>query len=170
MQQNKSGIARIAAVAVAAPLLALTTTTSASASATASRVSWENVQTGKCLNWENTWNGGVQIAVGGCSRSGPVDVSQWRATTDGKYWTYRPSRTTNSGDWTNVCLTSYNTLVYLETCQDGNWWQQWEEIWTSSGWKLKHRGDGQVAGYFLDTNGSSLYTEPGNQGLYQVWK
>ncbi|MFE3762888.1 hypothetical protein ACFXPI_14115 [Streptomyces sp. NPDC059104] len=159
-------------MAVAVPALALTLATSATAAPTANTVHWENARfPGKCLNWEEAPPNVRLAPLGGCSTSGPVDVSQWREVpVDGKYWTFRPARTNNSGNWTNMCLTSYNTAVYLETCQDGNWWQQWEEIWTSSGWKLKHRGADWVAGFYLDTDGSRMYTEPGNNGMNQVWR
>lgn len=166
---KKSQIARIAAAAVAAPVLAVTFATSASASENI--VSWQNDATGKCLNWGDDWNtSNLSAKIGGCSKSISNDISMWREVpVDGKYWTFKPSWVDARGNRSNLCLTSYNTLVYLEACQDGNWWQQWEEIRTNNGWKLKHRGAGDVAGYFLDTNGSRLYTEPGNAGMNQVW-
>ncbi|MFJ3205622.1 hypothetical protein [Streptomyces sp. NPDC086989] len=167
----KKAMSKAVAVAAAAPVLALTLAGSATASATANTVHWESARfPGKCLSWENDAFGNARLSnLRQCATSGPVDESQWReVSVDGKYWTFRPSRYATGG-WTNMCLTSYNTLVYLETCQDGNWWQQWEEKWDGSNWRLQHRGAGNVAGYYLDTDGSRIYTEPGNNGLNQVW-
>ncbi|AGS68442.1 hypothetical protein [Streptomyces collinus] len=163
----KNSIARMLAVAVAAPALALTMSTSASAAG--NTVSWQNDQTRKCLNWGNDAFGNYRLdPPGNCDRS-THGWSQWKETSvDGKYWTFRPDDTVN-GHQVNMCLTSYNTLVYLETCQDGNWWQQWEEVRTGNGWKLRHRGDGWVQGFYLDSDGSRTYTEPGNDGQYQLW-
>ncbi|MFI9723892.1 hypothetical protein ACIHFE_30275 [Streptomyces sp. NPDC052396] len=163
----KGGIARIAAVAVTASTLAMTMVTSASASPQDSGdiVSWKNDATHACLNWIDH-RGNSRPEAGACFQANSTDFSQWRETSvDGQYWTFRPA----GGDAANMCLTSYNTTVYLENCQDGNWWQQWEEIRTDAGWKLKHRGDGWVRGYYLDTDGVRMYTEPENNGKYQVW-
>ncbi|MFF2963302.1 hypothetical protein ACFVT1_31285 [Streptomyces sp. NPDC057963] len=156
---------------MAVPVLALASTTSASASTAGNVVSWKNVATGKCLNWSDYWaTQNPKAMVGGCDTGFTQAVSNWREVpVDGKYWTFRTTRIDQSGNGDNLCLTSYNTLVYLETCQNGNWWQQWEEIWTENGWKLQHRGDGWVKGFFLDTDGSRLYTEPPNKGMNQVW-
>ncbi|MFI9722891.1 hypothetical protein ACIHFE_25080 [Streptomyces sp. NPDC052396] len=162
----KSGMARVATIAVTASALAMTMATSASASTQDNVVSWWNVATHACLNWKDS-HGNLQPKSGVCDNANSRGFSQWRETpVDGKYWTFRPA----SGDAANMCLTSYNTTVYLENCQDGNWWQQWEEIRTDAGWKLKHRGAGDVAGYFLDTDGLRVYTEPENNGDYQLWK
>ncbi|MDH6538515.1 hypothetical protein M2167_001025 [Streptomyces sp. SPB4] len=167
----KNVLGRAATVALAAAVLPMTMSTTASASASANTVHWQNVATSVCVNWEEDWNQSVKLTpVGPCSTSNNLDSSQWReVSVDGKYWTFRPSRYATGG-WSDLCLTSYNTLVYLEPCQDGNWWQQWEEIWTPNGWKLQHRGAGDVKGYYLDTDGSRLYTEPWNNGMNQVWK
>ncbi|MGW2858872.1 RICIN domain-containing protein [Streptomyces sp. SDr-06] len=164
----KNAMSRIVAVGVAAPALALALSTSASA-ASEETVSWQNDATGKCLNWGNDAFGNYRLdPPGDCDRS-THGWSQWHAVkVDGQHWTFRPDDYVN-GHQSNMCLTSYNTQVYLEGCQDGNWWQQWEEKWTGSGWKLQHRGDGNVAGYYLDSNGSSTYTGPANNGNNQVW-
>ncbi|MFE7599058.1 hypothetical protein [Streptomyces sp. NPDC057494] len=169
MFMQKKAMAKMVAVAVAAPALALTMSASASAAPQSNTVSWQNAATGKCLNWGNDVFGNYRLdPPGGCDRS-YHGWSQWKETSvDGTYWTFRPDDTVN-GHQANMCLTSYNTLVYLETCQDGNWWQQWEEVWTSAGWKLKHRGAGNVAGFFLDSDGKSTYTESPNSGPYQLW-
>ncbi|WP_426365297.1 hypothetical protein [Streptomyces sp. E-08] len=166
---QKTALARALAVAVAAPALALTMSTSASAATQSDTVHWQNAATGRCLNWGNDVFGNYRLdPPGGCDTS-YHGWSQWKeVSVDGKYWTFRPDDMVN-GHQANLCLTSYNTLVYLETCQDGNWWQQWEEIWTPNGWKLQHRGADWVAGFFLDSDGSRTYTEPGNGGLNQVW-
>ncbi|MFF9847584.1 hypothetical protein [Streptomyces litmocidini] len=169
MLMLKNVMARAVAVAVAAPALALAVSTSASASTQSETVHWQNAATGKCLNWGNDVFGNYRLEPPGACDTSYHGWSQWKeVSVDGKYWTFRPDEPVN-GDPNKMCLTSYNTLVYLETCQDGNWWQQWEEIWTPSGWKLQHRGAGQVANYFLDSDGSSTYTHAPNSGLYQVW-
>ncbi|MEU5810792.1 hypothetical protein [Streptomyces sp. NPDC047718] len=155
-----------------APVLALSFATSATASATANTVHWESFKfPGNCLSWEKDVFGNARLSnLRECATSNRLDESQWRGEkVDGNFWTYRPSKPTQGG-WSNVCLTSYNTLVYLEPCQDGNWWQQWEEKWENGHWRIQHRGAGQVAGYYLDTNGDRIYTEPWNNGENQLWR
>ncbi|MEU6865703.1 hypothetical protein ABZ924_21000 [Streptomyces sp. NPDC046876] len=165
----KNAIARMITVALAAPALALTVSTSASAAPQSDTVHWENAATHKCLNWGNDVFGNYELARPGACDTSYHGWSQWKeVSVDGRFWTFRPDDTVN-GHQSNMCLTSYNTLVYLETCQDGNWWQQWEQIWTPGGWKLQHRGADWVQGFYLDSDGSRTYTEPWNAGLNQVW-
>ncbi|MFE2149198.1 hypothetical protein ACFXAO_04075 [Streptomyces lavendulae] len=111
----KNVLGRAATVALAAAVLPMTMSTTASASASANTVHWQNVATSVCVNWEEDWNQSVKLTpVGPCSTSNNLDSSQWReVSVDGKYWTFRPSRYATGG-WSDLCLTSYNTLVYLD--------------------------------------------------------
>ncbi|MEV7420384.1 hypothetical protein [Streptomyces sp. NPDC089919] len=170
-KRSNSKIAQLVAVAAAVPTLVLTTSTSASAfTPPGNTVSWQNDATGKCLNWADWWlNQNVKAQVGDCNRDSMHQSNWWEVKVDNEWWTFRPTRVDSKGQTDNLCLTSFNSLVYLETCSANNWWQQWKEVWTGSAWKLQHRGAGDYQGFFLDTNGRDLYTHQGNNGNYQIW-
>ncbi|MFF0487355.1 ricin-type beta-trefoil lectin domain protein [Streptomyces sp. NPDC004435] len=55
--------------------------------------------------------------------------------------------------------------VYMLRCNGGNY-QKWQEVYASAGWKYKNVATGR----YLDNRSNSVYTEPANGGLNQVWK
>ncbi|MFJ5552697.1 hypothetical protein [Streptomyces sp. NPDC093225] len=170
--RTASKVAQLAAVAATVPILVLTNSTSAAAwNPPGGVVTWENNETHVCLNWsDDMYTRSPKAQVGDCHKSNSDVSNWWEVPVDSTWWTFHPTRVDKYGNTDNLCLTSYNSLVYLETCQPGNWWQQWQELKMADGvWRLRHRGAGAYAGFFLDTNGRDLYTHPENSGNFQNW-
>ena len=140
--------------------------------ADSNNVSWKNVGTTRCLTWDTNYITGAVDWLGTEDCSNHRGSTRWRDVSVGaNRWQEKPAATNISGNWVDVCLTAYwssnGASVYLEGCSPNNTWQQWEENWTGSAWRLKH----VQTGLFLDSNSSgSVYALSQNTGNNQLWQ
>ncbi|MFF7729561.1 hypothetical protein [Streptomyces sp. NPDC008001] len=153
MRRTKNRVrARLITAAIVVPL----TIAGASGQALADEkaVTWKNAKTRLCLQVTRA----AKVVTGDCSNrlwrdwiETPVGINYYLSPVE------FPSQCLDSSDAGNV---------YLKTCHLGDY-QKWEEVKTSTGWKLTNHQTGRV----LDSNADgNVYTNPSYNNLYQRWE